>query len=393
MSLINVNNINKSFGDTLLFDKVSFEIDEKDKIGLVGVNGAGKTSLFKILTGELSQDGGDFFKHKSAILGYMEQQTGSACDGTLFDEMLQVFSPLIAIEEELEKIHTDMEHGKGNMEQLLSRSHRLSEQFEALGGLVYKSRARAVLLGLGFSEEAFLLPSGVLSGGQRTKMMLGKLLLSRPDLLLLDEPTNHLDIAAVQWLEGFLIDYKGALMVISHDRYFLDKVTNRTFALENQTLHVYRGNYSAYVAQKAQAQAQIAAQYQNTQKEIKRIEGIIAQQKQWNRERNIKTAESKQKMIDRLEKTLIKPSSDPEQIKFSFSDKQRGGNDVLMIEDLKKSFDHKLLFDNVHLHIKRGERIFLLGANGCGKTTLFKIIMGQISSDTGLCRLGTNIEA
>jgi ATP-binding cassette subfamily F protein 3 len=391
MALVGVNNLKKSFGEDVLFDKASFEVGDHDKIGLVGVNGTGKTTLFKIMTGDMPQDSGEITKSKLCKTGYMEQQVLDLSI-SIYDEMLSIFSDLMEMEGQIELIHQNIEHKNGNFDELINKQHILAEKYEDLGGLTYKSRARAALLGLGFDEKDFDKPVKILSGGQKSKLQLAKMLFCSANILLLDEPTNHLDIAAVEWLEDFLRGYSGAFIVISHDRYFLDRVTTRIFEIENQKLTVYSGNYSKYLIKKEEDKYILQRQYENTTREIKRIEGIIEQQRQWNREKNIKTAESKQKIIDRLSQDLEKPESAPEVINIKFITKSGGGNDVLIAKDLSLSFGDKLLFKNSNLHIKRGESVFLLGPNGCGKTSLFKIIMGIYQANFGSFKIGANIE-
>lgn len=392
MALININNLKKAYGTNILFEDISFEIGEGDKLGLVGINGAGKTTLFKIITGQEGYDGGELFKHKLTSLGYMEQQLVHTDDTSVYEELLSIFEPLITLEEEIEKISRLIEVQGQDVEILVKRQHSLAERFEAQGGFLYRSRVRAMLLGLGFAQVDLEKPVRLLSGGQKTRIMLGKMLLSSSNLLLLDEPTNHLDINSVEWLEGFLKDYSGAFIVISHDRYFLDRVTNRTLSLENQKLTVYNGNYSYYVDKKALDDEILRRKYDNTQREINRIEGIIEQQKRWNREKNIKTAESKQKVVDKLEKTLEKPNEQADNIRFKFTTKKSSSKDVLIINDLEKSFENKQLFKDLNMHITKGERVFLLGPNGCGKTTIFKIITDKLKADSGSFKFGASIE-
>lgn len=391
MILVNTSNLKKEFGTRVLFDKVSFSIENNDKIGFVGANGTGKTTLFKMLTEEILPDGGEIFKSKETNLGYMQQHAQMNTEKTLWAELMTVYKPLTDIENRLKSLESQITNGIGDLVKLTEEQHFLNEQYEKQGGFVYKNIAKASLLGLGFKEEEFDMDFSSLSGGQQTRVILCKLLLGESNLLLLDEPTNHLDIESTEWLEDFLRDYKGAFVIISHDRYFLDRVTNKTFELENNKLTVYNGNYSTYVKQKEEREKTLLRNYENTTREIQRIEGIIEQQKRWNREKNIKTAESKQKQIDRLEKDLEKPEIYNENIKFSFKAKNVGGTEVLRCRGLKMEFDEKLLFENADVEINRGERVFLLGANGCGKTTLFKIITGELEAVEGTTKIGANI--
>lgn len=391
MVLLNASNIKKMFGNETLFDGVSFQIDENDKIGFIGENGAGKSTLFKIITGEADYDSGDFFKNKLLKIGYLEQHSCADSDKTVMQELLSVFDEIIQIENELDDIRLDLELGNGDMNILISRQNSLNERFVALDGAYYKSKIRAVLLGLGFSEEDFDKSVGALSGGQKTRVELGKILLSDVNLLLLDEPTNHLDIESVNWLEEFLRAYKGAFVVISHDRYFLDRVTNKTFSLENSKFYSMSGNYSAFNAQMEIERKSREREYENTKREIERLEGIVEQQKRWNREKNIKTAESKMKVIERLEEKLDKPSDKSPELSFKFHAVSGGGNDVVITDKLAKSFESNKVFADVDVHIVKGERVFLLGPNGCGKTTFLKILMGQCTPDSGEYKIGANI--
>lgn len=392
MALFSASNLQKSFGTDVIFSGASFEIQEGDHIGLVGVNGSGKTTLFRVLTGDLPSDGGEIYQASSAVIGYMEQHVCRDLEKSAYSEVLTVFAPLLAMERELEEINHRLQAKAGNLDELIDRQALLTEQFEREGGLTCRARARSALLGLGFDDAQMAQPIGVLSGGQKAKLQLAKMLLSGANLLLLDEPTNHLDIASVEWLEDFLRAYHGAFLVISHDRYFLDRITQRTFEMENGHLTTYKGNYTSFLAQKEETRLAMQRKYDNTKREITRLEGVVAQQRQWNREKNIRTAESKLKVIERLESTLEKPEDSPEALRFDFSIRQRGGNDVLITDELGLAFGEKRLFSNVNLHIRRGERVFLIGPNGCGKTSFFKTILGIYQPTEGEIRFGAGID-
>lgn len=391
MVLLGLNNIAMSFADRTLFSGVSFEVSDGEKTGLVGVNGSGKTTLFKLLKGEYTPDEGSVHISGGVKIGFMEQFACAGSEKTLYDEVLASFSELEDIEFELEELHDKIDFGDVS-EETIARQTALRERFESEGGLTYKSRASSALMGLGFAESDFKLPVSVLSGGQRSKLQLARLLLSNADLLLLDEPTNHLDIESVEWLERFLTDYRGAYIVISHDRYFLDKVTQRTLELENGHIRDYKGGYTRFLQLKAEDTERRRKVYDSTVKEIKRIEGIIEQQKRWNQAHNYVTIASKQKSIDRLEETLEKPEDTPEAIKFSFKSADGCGNDVLKADNIALSFDGKQLFRNVNIDIKKGERVFLIGGNGCGKTSLFKVLTGEYSADCGEVKFGTRVQ-
>ncbi len=394
MAILTVNNIQQSFGEEVILQDISFEMQKGERVGLVGVNGSGKTTLFKVLTGEYTPDAGTVVFGKDTVLGYMEQHVCRDFHKTAFEEVMTVFAPLLRMERELEDLANLLSShpGEEEMERLILRQSELNDRFVDAGGLTCRSRARSALLGLGFTEEQLENRVGVLSGGQKAKLQLAKMLLGGANLLLLDEPTNHLDIQAVEWLEDFLKNYSGAYIVISHDRYFLDKVTERTLEMENKTIVSYKGNYSRHLELREERRLAMQRVYENTQKEIQRIEGIIEQQRRWNQERNYVTIASKQKQIDRLEATLERPEEDPESIRFQFKASRRGGNDVLTAQDLSLSFGGPKLFENVGLEIKHGEKVFLIGPNGCGKTSLFKILLGQYTPDTGVVRLGSAID-
>lgn len=391
MIVLSGNDISVSFGGETLFHDVNFRLEENGRAGLVGVNGCGKTTLMHVINGRQEAETGGISKTAGIKLGCMEQYVIRDDNITLYDEVLEIFRPLIDAENELADIAVAIDTGD-HSEQTLSRQMQLQERFERDGGLTYKSMTSSALIGLGFSEEDFGKPISVMSGGQKSKAQLAKLLLSGSNILLLDEPTNHLDITACEWLEKFLTEYKGAYIVISHDRYFLDKVTKTTFEMENKTLHEYKGNYTRYLDLKAEAREAQQRVYDRTVKEINRIEGIVEQQKRWGQEHNFITAASKQKQADRLKETLEKPEELPEAIKFSFRAKDGGANDVLIAKNLSKSFDGVTVFRNAGLDIKRNTTTFILGENGCGKTTLLKILMGQYQPDNGEFKLGNNIQ-
>lgn len=388
MACLNIQNLTLSFGDNTLFENISFEMGDKDKVGLVGYNGVGKTSLFKVLTGEYSPTSGGAFIGKNVKLGYMEQHSCSD-NKTVYEELVSVFSDLIEIENELEHISEELTQNPSK--ELIARQDFLNEQFLRNGGSTYKSLTRSALIGLGFTESDFSKPTSTLSGGQKSKLILSKLLLSRADLLLLDEPTNHLDIHSVEWLEGFLSSFSGAFIVISHDRYFLDKVTDKTIEIDCKKLRSYKGNYSEFLVKKEAEQKAITDKYENDLKEIERLEGIIEQQRRWNREKNIKTAESKEKVVERIKAQLVPPDSAHKRIRFDFTPKCVSGEDVLSVSNLSKSFGDKKIFDDISFEVKKGERVFLVGDNGCGKTTLLKILMGDYTQNSGSFKFGANL--
>lgn len=391
MIVLSGNDISVSFGGETLFHDVNFRLEENGRAGLVGVNGCGKTTLMHVINGRQEAETGGISKAAGIKLGCMEQYVIRDDNITLYDEVLEIFRPLIDAENELADIAVAIDTGD-HSEQTLSRQMQLQERFEREGGLTYKSMTCSALVGLGFSEDDFNKPISVMSGGQKSKAQLAKLLLSGSNILLLDEPTNHLDITACEWLEKFLTEYKGAYIVISHDRYFLDKVTNTTFEMENRTLREYKGNYTRYLELKAEAREAQQRVYDRTVKEINRIEGIVEQQKRWGQEHNFITAASKQKQADRLKETLEKPEDLPEAIKFTFRAKEGGANDVLIAKGLSKSFDGTAVFTNAELDIKKNTTTFILGENGCGKTTLLKILTGEYQADSGEYKFGNNIQ-
>lgn len=392
MPALSVRNLTMTFIERNLFTDVSFDVEERDKVGFIGANGVGKTTLFKILNGEISPVSGTVTFSKNVRPGYMEQHACNNPRADVYHELLSVFDYLSDMETEISALAHQIDNKSGNLGELVERQTMLIEQFERAGGLTYKSRTRSALLGLGFSENDFTMPVGNLSGGQRSKLCLAKLLLSQSNMLLLDEPTNHLDIDAIAWLEGFLRDFKGAMIIISHDRYFLDNVTNKTIELEHNRAMVYKGSYSEFVKKKESVNESLKNKYEHDLKEIKRIEGIVEQQKRWGQAHNFITAASKQKEADRIKDQLVAPKSELETMRMHFEPRCESGNDVLICKNLAKAFDDKQLFKDVDIHIRKGERVFIIGGNGCGKTTLFRILTGKTPMDCGEYDYGANVE-
>lgn len=400
MIMLSCNNLSKSFGVETILEDISFSIEEGDKIGVVGVNGTGKTTLFKILTGIYGYDEGNIFTSKNCRIGYLEQNTNFHSDKTVYEEVSDVFSELINAEKELrnlEKEIADISSSDSKIKEETKLSHlmeeysRRYEEFEKNNGYAYKSEILGILRGLGFTDEDMSKEMNVLSGGEKTRVLLGKLLLSKPNLLLLDEPTNHLDSEAVEWLEGFLRSYEGTIMIISHDRYFLDQSVNRIFEVANKTIKTYRGNYTDY-QRESKIQREIdLKKYENQQREIKKQEESIERLKSYGREKHIKRARSKEKMLEKVER-LEKPQEIRKKARFNFKPVSQSGNDVLEVEDLSKSFGEVRLFEDVDFRIYRGEKVALIGPNGAGKSTLFKILMGEETSDRGWFKIGKNVE-
>ncbi len=391
MSILAAFGLKKTYVTRTLFEGVSFELGPRDNVGLVGVNGSGKTTLFKLLTGEEAPDEGSVSVNRETRLGATKQSVDGLTD-TVYAATLQVFSPLIQIEQELDQINSRIAVGESNLDSLIKRQTVLRERYEFDGGLTYESRTRSTLLGLGFTEAELNKELSSMSGGQRNKAQLARLLLSGANLLLLDEPTNHLDIDSIAWLEDYLRAYNGAFIVISHDRYFLDRVTNRTFELKNERLTVSEGNYTRHLELQQNEQESLRRVYYRTQKEIRRLEGVVEQQRRWGQEHNFVTAASKLKQIDRLKATLIAPEKEPEGIRFHFTAREAGGNEVIVVDELAKSYE-KPIFKNASFLVRKGERAFLLGPNGCGKTTLLRIIMGREQANKGTTRFGAHVKS
>ena len=390
MSLLTAQNLQFGFSDGVLFKDAAFKIENTDRVGLIGANGTGKTTLFKLITGEYSPQEGAIVKSRDLNIGYMEQYLPSNNSVTLYNEVLTVFSDVAEMEKELEEINCRLLDTSD--EKLIERQLFLNEEIERRDGLVYKAKTRSALLGLGFLQDELELPVSALSGGQRSKAALCKLLLSNSHLLLLDEPTNNLDIEAVTWLEDFLAKYKGAFIVVSHDRYFLDKVTTSTMEIAHKKIYFTKGNYTLYHKLKAERELSIEREYEKNITEIKRIEEIIEQQKRFNQARNYVTIASKQKQIDRIKEQLVMPESAAKSVHFSFECDLRAGDEVLVTDGLKKGFDGKELFSDLSLTVRRNERVFILGPNGCGKSTFLKIINREISQDKGTFRYGVNVK-
>ncbi len=390
MTALSANRISKYFGDRCLFESSSFDIGEHDRVGLIGDNGCGKTTLFRMLIGKEAADNGDIFVSKDTRIGYLAQHTLQDETITVWEAMERVFTPLIQLSQELHEINEKLASVTNAPSEWLEQQQHIREAFEAGGGLFYKSRIASTLNGLGFDKSMFSQPVSTLSGGQRSKLSIGCLLLSDANLLLLDEPTNHLDIAAVEWLEGFLRSYSGAFVVISHDRYFLDRVTTRTIEIANQSFFCTNGNYTAH-KEKRETDKEIALKHQKTTaRKIKKLEENIALLKQWNREKSVRAAESREKRLERLKEQQITPEHTTATIRLGFSSAVTGGTDVLEAGELSLAFANPL-FNNVSFKLRRAERVFLLGPNGCGKTSLLRVLTGELQPQSGYIKLGSRI--
>ena len=397
MLAITVNNLGVSFGAKDLFKNISFALEENDKLGIIGTNGCGKSTLFKVILGELDATNGNVYIAKNKTIGILTQdcafEVSDLVGKTALEQMYAAFPELIRMEEKLSLLEEQMSNEEHSDEhiRLSDEYHELYTKFSSLGGLDYKSRCASILLKMGFEERALSLDVDKLSGGQRTRLALSKQLCREPDLLLLDEPTNHLDIETVQVLENYIKSYKKCVLIISHDRYFLDQVTNKTLAMEHGEAKLYNGNYTQSMKQREIDREIAEKHYINQQREIARQEAYIAQQRAWNRERNIIAAESRQKMLDKMVK-LERPKEAPKPVKIKFTQSLQSGNEVLRVAGLSKAFGNKVLFENMDFLIRRGERVFVIGKNGCGKSTLLKMLVGESELTSGVIEAGYNVE-
>ena len=394
MPILSCSNLMKSYVVDTIFENISFNVEEGDKIGVIGLNGAGKTTLFNILSGELNKDSGEIYVQRDLKIGYLKQHVNITSDNTVFQECLEVFQYLIDMEENLrvleQKISIEGNKGDSNiLNSLMDEYGSLSEEFSNLNGYGYKSEIKGILKGVGFSDDDMDKDVNILSGGQKSRLSLAKLLLTKPNLLLLDEPTNHLDIDAISWLERFLKEYRGATLIISHDRYFLDNIVNRIFHLENKNLTIYNTNYTKFMIQRKRDLDLLKKKYEDQQKEIKRQEEIITRFMNYGGSRYIKQAQSRQKLLDKMK--VINKQITSKKTRIRFEPKIKSGRDVLRVEEIKKSFGNFELLNDINFNIYRGERVGLIGPNGIGKTTLFKIILGTLSRDNGNIVIGHHV--
>lgn len=371
---------------------VSFHIEDHEKAAIVGINGAGKTTLLRIIVGEMTPDDGQVVLAKDKTLGYLAQNSTVDTSHTIYEELLSVKADLLRLEEKIRECENNMKHADGDaLEDLMKQYTSLTHAFETGGGYLYRSELVGVLKGLGFTEDEFSKPVATLSGGQKTRVALGRLLLQNPDLIILDEPTNHLDMNSIAWLETYLLNYKGAVLIVSHDRYFLDRIAGKVIEIDQSKATTFMGNYSDYAVKKEQLRVAAWNAYMNQQREIKHQEEVIEKLKSFNREKSIKRAESREKMLDKIE-VIEKPSEVRTDMKLTLTPRILSGNDVLTVEHLSKSFDSHKLFADVNFEIKRGEHVAIIGDNGSGKTTLLKILNGLVPADQGTFRLGSNVE-
>lgn len=389
--ILNATNISKSFGSNEIIKDATFLVNEHEKVAIVGVNGAGKTTLLKILTGEESADSGSITLAKDAKLGYLRQINNVDSTLSIIDELYTVIEPILNMEKRMSQMQEDMKHLTGSeLEELYSSYTALTHSYELMDGYAAKSRVVGILKGLGFEEIDFDRKINTLSGGQKTRVFLAKLLLEEPDIILLDEPTNHLDLRSIEWLESYLLNYKGAVIIVSHDRYFLDKIVSKVIDIENGNVQMYLGNYTDFSNKKQMLLDAKMKEYLNQQQEIKHQEAVITKLKQFNREKSIKRAESRQKQLEKIERVEA-PQTYSENMRLSLDISKESGKDVLTVQNLSKSFDQKKLFGDINFEIKRGERVAIIGDNGTGKTTLLKIINGLLEPDSGEVIYGSNV--
>lgn len=390
--ILSCNNIDKTFVDNHVIKNASFHIEDYEKAAIVGINGAGKTTLLKIITGKLPADAGSVTFAKDRSFGYLAQHQAVDSENTIFDELLTVKQEVLDLEASIRQTETNMKNASGDELDLLLRKYAaMTHRFEDINGYACKSEITGILKGLGFQENEFDKKVATLSGGQKTRVALGKLLLQKPDLIMLDEPTNHLDLNSIAWLETYLLNYKGAVIIVSHDRYFLDKIATKIIEIDNGVVSSFNGNYSDYAIQKEHLRTEQMNAYLNQQREIRHQEEVIDKLKQFNREKSIKRAESREKMLDKIER-LEKPVEVRADMKLTLTPYKTSGNDVMQIEGLSKRFGSNQLFENVSFEIKRGEHVAIIGDNGTGKTTLLKIINELVPMDSGTIRLGANVE-
>lgn len=390
--ILSCQNISKAFMEDTVLSNVSFHIEDYEKAAIVGINGAGKTTLLRIIVGELAPDSGQVILSKGKIIGYLAQNAGLQSENSIYDELLSVKSNLVALEQQIRETELAMKDaGEAALSSLMEKYSLLTHKYESGGGYTYKSELIGVLKGLGFGEEEFSKSIATLSGGQKTRVALGKLLLLSPDLIILDEPTNHLDMQSIAWLETYLLNYKGAVLIVSHDRFFLDRIAGKIIELDQSQATVFSGNYSDYAKKKEQLRLAAWNAYLNQQREIRHQEEVIEKLRSFNREKSIKRAESREKMLDKIE-VLDKPTEVRADMHLSLTPRIKSGNDVLVVEELSKAFDSQALFTDVSFAVKRGEHVAIIGDNGTGKTTLLKILNGLLPADSGVFRLGTNVE-
>lgn len=390
--ILSCQNISKAFVENQVLKNVSFHIEDHEKAAIVGINGAGKTTLLRIIVGEMTPDDGQVVLAKDKTLGYLAQNSTVDTSHTIYEELLSVKADLLRLEEKIRECENDMKHADEDaLEDLMKQYTSLTHAFETGGGYLYRSELVGVLKGLGFTEDEFSKPVATLSGGQKTRVALGRLLLQNPDLIILDEPTNHLDMNSIAWLETYLLNYKGAVLIVSHDRYFLDRIAGKVIEIDQSKATTFMGNYSDYAVKKEQLRVAAWNAYMNQQRDIKHQEEVIEKLKSFNREKSIKRAESREKMLDKIE-VIEKPSEVRTDMKLTLTPRILSGNDVLTVEHLSKSFDSHKLFTDVNFEIKRGEHVAIIGDNGSGKTTLLKILNGLVPADQGTFRLGSNVE-
>lgn len=389
--VLSCSHISKSFGTDEIIKDATFNIEDREKAAIIGINGAGKSTLLKIIVGELSADQGEVAFAKDSTYGYLAQHQNLSSDNSIYDEVLSTRQDILSMEASIRRMEEDMNNLSGNeLDTLMEQYTRLTHDFDLSGGYAYRSEVTGVLKGLGFSENDFSLNVNTLSGGQKTRVALSKLLLSKPDIILLDEPTNHLDMSSISWLEGFLSDYKGSVIIVAHDRYFLDKIVSKVIEIDNGTVTTFSGNYTDYASKKAVLRNMQLKAYMNQQREIKHQEEVITKLKQFNREKSIKRAESREKMLDKIQ-ILDKPTELNDKMNIRLEPGIESGNDVLKVTGLSKAFDSNRLFNDISFEIKKGERVALIGNNGTGKTTILKILNGIIPADSGVVELGSNV--